>query len=370
MKVLMIGWEYPPKIDGGLGAHFYNLTSSLAKQDVGITAVLPSFCRARATKNIHFVFAHFSKKGRSYTGFLESVKRYNKSICRITPALVREKKIGLIHAHDWITFESAVWLKEKTGKKLLITFHSTEYDRNEYADAKDPICRMEKTAAKKADGIIAVSSMVRDALVKKYGADRKKISVVPNGPSLSGFPKAKEKNTVLFAGRLASQKGAEYLLGAIPLIKHECRFLFCGEGHLRKPLEAYAEAIGVAGRAEFRGFVPKKKLGRLYSECSIFASPSLREPFGISLLDAMAAGKPCVATRNTGLLEFLPKGVCIVTKEKNPAELAKAISFLLENKKKRGELGRKARYASKNLSWEKIALKTKKAYAQIMKSAE
>ncbi len=365
MDVLMLGWEYPPNIDGGLGAHFYSLTESLSRQNVGITAVLPDSCTAGSKKNLKFRFAHIEKKGGDYAQFLGSVKRYNQRAGRLALEVMRKEGISLIHAHDWITFKAALWLRKKTGKKLVVTFHSTEYDRNEHADGKSATAKIERAAAKKADGIIAVSKMVKETLVQKYGADEKKVFVIPNAPSIKKFPRLKRKNMALFAGRLASQKGAEYLLGAIPKIKQESKFVFCGDGYLREPLEKYAEMLAVADRVEFKGFLRQDRLARTYSQCSIFISPSVREPFGISLLDAMAAGKPCIATRNTGLLGFMPKEVCITIPEKNPVELAQAINLLLENKELREKLGRNAKLASKKFTWKKTARQTTRVYATI-----
>jgi len=367
MNVLMLGWEYPPNIDGGLGAHFYALTESLSRQKVGITAVLPDSCTARGKKNLEFRFAHVEKNSGDYAQFLRNVKRYNQRACKLAIGLMANKTVSVIHAHDWITFESALWIKAKTGKRLVVTFHSTEYDRNEHADRKSAIAEIERKAARIADAMIAVSQMVKETLVQRYGADPEKISVIPNAPSLQKFPRAKQKKTILFVGRLASQKGAEYLMGAIPKINQEYTVVFCGDGYLRKPLENYAEMLDVSNRVKFTGFLGQGRLARMYAECSLFVSPSLREPFGISLLDAMAAGKPCIATRNTGLLGFLPKKVCITIPEKNPGKLAKAANLLLENKALREKLGRNAKRASKKFTWKKIAKQTTHVYVTLTK---
>jgi glycosyltransferase involved in cell wall biosynthesis len=142
-------------------------------------------------------------------------------------------------------------------------------------------------------------------------------------------------------GRLAPQKGLEDLLDASPAISQRATIAVVGEGPLRDALEEQARTLGVCDRVRFMGF--SSDIGLLLRAADVIALPSLWEGLSISLLEAMAAGKPIVTTSIGSNLEASEEGACAkLVAPKRPADLARAINEMLSDPVRSAELGRNA----------------------------
>ena len=128
-------------------------------------------------------------------------------------------------------------------------------------------------------------------------------------------------------------------------------------------------SLGISKHVVFVGFVEENILKQLYNACDVFVLPSHMEGFGLTLLEAMAAAKPVVASNVGGIPELVKDGVNgILVNSSNPKELATALTFLLDNPKVARNIGSRNReYVAKNFSWEKTAKMTSVLYERILK---
>ena len=215
MKVAMIGWEYPPFKTGGLGTHCYGLTRSLADNDVVVDFYMPKTNKTASSDkhNLNIIevgettiYPYDRPEDAELAGsFFESVYRYNDLIVKKVKG-----NYDVIHCHDWLTMKAGIQLKEKLGVPLVVSIHSTEYDRSGWLYPNDWFINIEKEGMEKADKVIAVSYFTKRILIEKYGIPDHKIEVVHN--AVYPLEVGNKQDIVLFLGRLTIQKGPEFFL--------------------------------------------------------------------------------------------------------------------------------------------------------------
>jgi glycosyltransferase involved in cell wall biosynthesis len=149
----------------------------------------------------------------------------------------------------------------------------------------------------------------------------------------------------------------------------ETKFVIVGNGPLKNTLIEYTKQHGVYGNFTFLGFVPEAQLHNLYTCADIFASPSIQEGQGISLLEAQATAKPVVAFNVTAIKEVVKNKETGLLLEPDTKELANAICYLLSNKELRKKMGNSAReFVSKNFSWKICSKKMLQVYNEVSKT--
>lgn len=213
-----------------------------------------------------------------------------------------------------------------------------------------------------AQRVIAVSKGNLDLLVQKYGMPREKMTVIHNGIDCSKYRSDAQATGSLrdeldistgsivltCVGRLAEQKGQKYLVAALDILAKEGTpliLLLVGDGPLKDSLQQEAADRGIAGLLRFAGF--RNDIPAIFGVTDIFVLPSLNEGFPLTLLEAMAAGKPIVATRVTGTTEALVDGETgLLCSPASPEELAKKILMLINDRQEREALGKRARQAA------------------------
>ena len=240
--------------------------------------------------------------------------------------------------------------------------------------------RIEHYAAKKATLIVTVSRYSAKKIVKLYGVEEKKIRIVPNGVDLQRFKptedceKVKEligrnsEHVILFVGNLIPRKGLHFLIEAAKhVVKEikETKFVIVGDGPLRNHLISYSKKQGVSDKFVFLVDVSEALLPTLYNCADIFASPSIQEGQGISLLEAQATAKPVVAFNVTAITEVVKDKETGLLVKSDSFELAKALSSLLSDKTLRERMGHAGReYVCKNFSWTLCAQKMGQIYSE------
>jgi len=394
MRILMIGWEFPPFLSGGLGVHAYYITKHLAPKGADITYVMPNkgvkvsspwlrILQVPLEENIG-PYLQWSGNGSRKTAFggdvypedpIEGARSYAESVVEAVQAYIRAtgEKFDLIHCHDWITFLAGIKLKEILGIPLVVTFHSTEYSRTADRPCED-ILDMERCAVSKADRIIAVSKKFMQELVERIGADPEKIDVIYNATDTEPFDKAKlfefQKNhpTVLFLGRLTFQKGPEYFLRAAKLVLEvipEARFIVAGNGFLYPALIQESANLGIADKVAFLGYVSGDKKALIYRYADVYVMPSVYEPFGITALEAMAAETPVIVSKNAGVTDLVKHVLTVDFWDVE--ELANKIISVLKHRVLRKVLAENGYREVKKYTWDSAAELTLKTYGKVLR---
>jgi glycosyltransferase involved in cell wall biosynthesis len=296
-----------------------------------------------------------------------------------------ERCIGpfdLIHAHDWLTANAMIWLKQGRPRKCVFTIHSTEFGRagNQFPDGMSSRVRAQERAGTYwADRVIAVSNHLREETMWMYEVPDWKISTVYNGVSVGNFngwtePAAVKRRygigpldpTILFVGRIAYQKGPDLLVAAIPAILRyypNAKFVFAGDGEMRGAVERQAQAIGVAHATRVIGFQMNGALPEIYKACDVVCVPSRNEPFGIVVLEAWSAGKPVVVTKNGGPDEFVRHEVDGLKVYATPNSIAWGIGTLFTNFEWGRWMGHNGRVAVEtSFTWDAVAERTLSEY--------
>ena len=214
-----------------------------------------------------------------------------------------------------------------------------------------------------ADAVTACSQFVLDELRAEFGVSAP-ATVVPNGvdPAELAAEPADEGRYVFAAGRLVEQKGFDVLLHAFAqadLASH--RLLVAGEGRERERLAALTSDLGLEGRVAWLGAADRRRLASLFAGAEAVVMPSRQEPFGIVLLEAMAAGKPAIASRVGGVPEFA-EGAAVLVPPEDPVELAEALNRVVRDPDLRASLAAAARERAADYTWDRIADRYEELY--------
>ena len=369
MKVAMIGWEYPPFKVGGLGTHCYGLTRSLADRGVSIDFYMPKTNRDSITSdkpNLVIkpvgettVFPYDHPDDKALEGqFFEAVYKYN-DLC----VQKIQGDYDLIHCHDWLTMKAGVLLKEKMGVPLVVTVHSTEYDRSAWLFPNEWFINIEREGMEKADRIITVSHFTKRILVERYGINPDKIRVVHNAVYPIG--EGEKQRIVLFLGRLTIQKGPEFFLKAAKKVleKEDCRFVIAGDGDMLPRLINQAIELGISNKVIFTGLLTEDEVKHIYRISSVYVMPSVSEPFGITALEAISAGTPTIVSKTTGVSEAFHN--CLKVDFWDVDEMANKIIALLRYDPLRRTLANEAKREIKLFTWDRVADKTLAVYREV-----
>jgi glycosyltransferase involved in cell wall biosynthesis len=287
-----------------------------------------------------------------------------------------EKSFDVIHCHDWLTVKAGIELKKRLGIPLVVTFHSTEFDRTANLWPFWWIVAAERDAVLNADLIIAVSERIKRELVEQYGANPFKVRVVYNAIDQSELKSEAKKehlgvsgNVVLFHGRLSVQKGPEFFLKAAKKVLEKnkgVRFVLSGKGDLLPRLVDLSIELGISDKVTFTGYLPQEQLADLYAVSDVFVLPAVSEPFGITVLEAMAAGVPCVISKTTGVGEIVNH--CLRVDFWDVDELANKILGLLNYSELKELVKREAIREVKKFTWEDCASKTLWVYSEALRN--
>ncbi|MGG5255049.1 glycosyltransferase family 4 protein [Neobacillus sp. SM06] len=382
VKILMLTWEYPPNVVGGLSRHVHGLSKHLAMIGVEVHVVtagnggLPPYEYADGV-HIHRV----KPLKENDEQFLRWIAGLNVAIASEAAKLAAKINFKLIHAHDWLTGAAAMALKDVLGLPLLATIHATEYGRNAgiHNEMQRAIHEQEQHLLNMADHVIVCSEFMREELSLVFGLDKERISIIANGidciealPEKEiAFPKWEGKKRIFSVGRVVSEKGFATLIEAAALVKQAneaIHFLIAGKGPM---LETYRRQIMERNLQEyitFVGYISDEEKDAFYRQCDIAIFPSLYEPFGIVVLESMNHGKPTIASRVGGLqmiLQHMETGLFI--EPGDAAQLLEQIHFLLENPQKAQEIGLQGRKMVKSLyGWTRIATETKRVMEDLL----
>ncbi|MFC7209748.1 glycosyltransferase family 4 protein [Natronoarchaeum sp. GCM10025321] len=317
-KVLLLGWGYPPNITGGLDTAIAELYEQLApRDDVEVELVLPEEFAPSDRPGIHGV----------PTGQGDIVTRVGRLASAFSN---RAEDADIIHTNDWFGYEPGSRASSAHDVEWITTFHSLSVDRNVNPPQRE--VRTEQRVADQADELVAVSKFTRDRIRKEYDADARVIyngfsSVEPTGKDLKAELDI-DGEMLFFVGRHTDQKGLSFLLhGFSKLQREDVTLVLGGSGHLTDQLKRFAELLDIDDQVQFVGYVKQEELGDYYNSADLFVSPSLAEPFGITIVEALSVGTRVVASKS-GATEILPDD-CVIQVQPDSDSIADGIDRAL-----------------------------------------
>jgi glycosyltransferase involved in cell wall biosynthesis len=307
--------------------------------------------------------------GTSDSPFADSVDGYNSWVTQ----LKLSEPVDVVHVHDWFGTVGGIALARRLHVPLVMTVHSTEYDRS-LGHPWGHILEREEVGIDAATRVIAVSRHLRQQLIDRYHAPPEKVRVIYNAvrPSERLQRIDPEKRIVLYVGRLAVMKGVDTFLRAaarvVPAFP-DVLFVIAGEGPEYERLIQLAAQLGIGDRVMFLGKVSEEEREVLLSGSSVFVLPSVVEPFGIAALEAMAAGVPTIVSKTSGVAE-ISQGTTFRVDFWDVEEFASRISELLEYPTLRAAMGDQGRWAALREGWPVRARETLGVYLETMRPAE
>lgn len=389
LGVMMLTWEYPPRIIGGISPHVYNLSRSLAKNGVNVYVVTCDFPGAPEHEVLDGVeiYRIDSYKNPS-PNFATWVYLMNINMQREAAALVNRLggKVDIFHAHDWLAANAGIGLKHVFRRPLLTTIHSTEIGRRDgiHFDYEKMIHETEAWLTYEAWKVICCSNYMVSHVRWAFKLPEDKITMVPNGVDIQQYTKNEnidlnefrmkfalpEEKIVLFVGRLVYEKGIHVFVNAIPKVLSQinAKFVIVGNGYMKKSLSDLATAMGLSHKIVFTGFIDDETLKNLQKCADVSVVPSLFEPFGIVALEAMAAETPVVVSNIGGLAEIVEHDVTgIKVYPDNPDSLAWGIKRILLDEEYAERIKKNAyKKVREDYNWDKISQQTKTVYKEVL----
>jgi glycogen(starch) synthase len=391
MRVLMLSWEFPPHNVGGIAQHVYDLSTALAASGEEVHLIT---CADHATPEREVVNGVFVYRVNPYNlpshDFLTWILQLNLSMIECAVPLINSfRGFDLIHAHDWLVAYAGRVLKHSYHLPLIATIHATEHGRNQglHNDLQRYISGVEWWLTYESWRVIVCSHYMEQELQQVFQLPKDKIRIVPNGvdleryvgKELGGFSRelyaAPDEKIVFFVGRLVQEKGVHILLDAVPKVLRfypKTKFIIAGKGPAEEFLKEKARQMGIYDRVYFTGYIDDCTRDNLYKEASVAVFPSLYEPFGMVVLEAMAAGTPVVAADVGGLSEIIKhENNGLKCYPGNPDSLADNILRLLHDPVLADRLARQAyEDLQKFYTWKEIAAKTREVYREVSREYE
>lgn len=373
MRILMVSDVYFPHI-GGIPVHIYNLSSELKKLGHEVKVLTTNY----STKILDG-FKYLPNEEDVYRVGRAVVIRSNKSWASVCFGFHLGQKIkeilssdfDIIHIHGSLAPTLPILVLRHSRAKNLITLHSY-YRRSKAYTLFRPFLL---PYFKKLDGIIGVSQAAVEATRRYFPGD---YCVIPNAidpnqflPELPPLPQfINYSPRVLFVGRFEPKKGLKYLLQALPLIKKyfpKCLLMVVGAGVFGYSYKEYIDE-SVRDNVVFLGVVNPQDIPSYYATCDVFCAPSVDcESFGIIILEAMACGKPVVASNIPGYQEVVEDGVDgFLVEPRSPMAIAEGILKIFRDEEIRRRMGEAGRRKALTYSWQEIGKKVEKFYQKIL----
>jgi glycogen(starch) synthase len=385
-RVLILSWEYPPLIEGGLARHVRKLSEALVAGGTEVHVLTRGGEESPAEEEVAGVSIHRVREPKRPTDlgeFVAWVERMNSDMLAAGVELGDRLDFDLVHGHDWLVAMACDHLARRFDAPLVTTIHATEHGRHQGWVDKHPqsyIHGVERWITNRADEVIVCSFYMREQVTDIFGVPRERVAVIWNGidpddlkphadPELERLRAefaAPDEKLVLLIGRLVYEKGFQLALDAMPelLQRHpETRFLVAGSGTHEDELRRQAEELVLMEHGTFLGWMGDDVLHSLYRIADVCVVPSLYEPFGLVALEAMASGCPCIVADTGGLREVVPHeeaGLRFTTRD--PSSLVEMVERVFSDSDLRERLIAEAAEHVLRFDWNDVAERTAAVY--------
>jgi len=363
LKVLQIGKYYHPRV-GGIERHVQELSEGLTRAGHSVKCLVSNNNPQRSSEIVNQVEVfRASNFGKLFSNPLT-----------LWPQKPFENwQPDIVHIH--LPHPLPAWFYKKIGCPTVVTYHG---DVNKGFLLQPVYEKVLKNYLQRVSAIIVSSEQLLNFSQLQNAGVREKINIIPigiNDKRLVSAQLLESENIVnwyppiLFVGRLVKYKGLEYLIRAMKNVDAQVGIL--GYGPDEKYLKSLVKKLKLNKKVWFLGFQPDKVLIEMYRNCKMVVLPSISksESFGISLVEALACGKPIISTRlPTGILDVNIDGETgLSVPIKDSGALTNAINKLLHNKKLRLQLGLKARAHYENcFTQQKMTLKHEGLYTKVL----
>src|SRR5580693_6680100 len=361
MKILMVSWEYPPVVIGGLGRHVHHLSTALAAagHDVVVLSRRPSGTDPsthpssdEVSEGIRVIAAAQDPHEFTFSSDMMAwTLAMGHSMIRAGLPL---KKHGtdqswrpdVVHAHDWLVADPAVTLAKFYDVPVVSTIHATEAGRHSgwvSGTLSRQVHAVESWLVRESDSLITCSASMGDEISELFGPGLAEITVIRNGIDAARWPFANRRRhgvaggppELIFVGRLEYEKGVHDAIAALPRIRRAhpgTTLTIAGDGTQQDWLVAQARKHKVLKATRFVGHCDHEDLLALLHRADAAVLPSHYEPFGLAALEAAAAGTPLVTTNIGGLGEAVINGQTGVScAPRDVAGLADAVRTVLDD---------------------------------------
>ncbi|CDE11402.1 glycosyl transferase group 1 [Clostridium sp. CAG:354] len=391
MKILMLTWEYPPRVVGGIARVVHDLSHRLIKDGHEVTVVTYKEGNVEDFEDDNGVKVY---RVNNYminpNNFIDWIMQLNFNlISKATELISKEGPFDVIHAHDWLVAYAAKTLKDSFKIPIIATIHATESGRNSgiHDEVQRYINDTEWMLTYEATEVIVNSNYMKNELQRLFGLPYEKINVVPNGVNLNLYNgverdydfrrqyAADNEKIILYVGRLVYEKGIQNLIAAMPKVLngyHDSKLIIAGKGGMIDELRDEVRRLGIENKVYFTGYLKLNQVTKMYKCADVAVFPSTYEPFGVVALEGMLSGTPVVVSDVGGLNEIVQhRENGMKSYAGNPNSIADSILELLYNPGLCAEVSRAAKAKVKaQYNWTKIAQDThfiyQKAICQTM----
>lgn len=384
MKILMLTWEYPPRVVGGISKVVYDLSHKMVKEGNEVTVV--------TYKDGDNVKYYENDKGVEVyrvdnymirpNNFIDWIMQLNfNMITKANEIINKNGKFDVIHAHDWLVAYSAKSIKESYNIPLISTIHATESGRNSgiHDETQRYINDSEWMLTYESSEVIVNSNYMKNEVQRLFGLPYDKINVIPNGVNLQLFSNVNvdydfrrqyamdNEKIILYVGRLVYEKGIQNLIAAMPKILdryHDSKLIICGRGGMIDDLREQVKYLGIDNKVYFAGYCDSKKMQKMYKCADVAVFPSTYEPFGIVAIESMLSGTPTIVSDVGGLNEIVEHGVTgMKSYAGNANSIADSVLALLFDPKLCANISQNAiKKVKENYNWSKITDNTYYVY--------
>ncbi|HEX4362687.1 MAG TPA: glycosyltransferase family 4 protein [Pseudonocardia sp.] len=394
MRVLLVSWEYPPVVVGGLGRHVHALARRLAAagHDVRVLSRQPAGTDASThpteDEQVDGVRVLRAAEDPAHLEFERDLIAWtlgmNHGMLRAAPRWLGDWRPDVVHAHDWLVAHAAIGLADLLEVPLVVTLHATEAGRHAgwlSSVVSQQVHSVEWWLAQRADALITCSEAMRTEAAGLFDREPDSISVLHNGIEPRRWRVRQDEvdavrqrhapdgaPLLLYFGRLEYEKGVHDLIAALPRIRRAhpgTRLVIAGHGTHVDFLVEQARAHRVRRSVELVGHLSDRALAALVTAVDAVVLPSRYEPFGMVALETAAAGAPLVASTAGGLGEVVRDGVTGLSfTPGDVAGIAAAVRAVLDDPAAAQTRARAARARLRTeFDWDEITAATLGVYA-------